>query len=100
MAARDDEDRHWLSPREEALLQRAVERAVADTLLKMGVKSTDAADVLELQRDFRFVREFRTSSEKMGKQAVWVAVSTFIVGGLSALWLGVQAALRNFPPGN
>lgn len=75
----------------ERVAEEAAQRAVKETLLKLGV---DSDDPLEVQRDFQHLREWRTSINTVKKQGLVTAVGIITAGILGAAWL----AFKGPPP--
>ncbi len=66
---------------------------VRATLVELGLNVSDARGVTEAQADFAFLRRQRRASERVSLAVKAAAVTTFIGGLMTVLWLGVKAAL-------
>lgn len=66
---------------------------VRATLVELGLNVSDARGVTEAQADFAFLRRQRRASERVSLVVKAAAVTTFIGGLMTVLWLGVKAAL-------
>jgi hypothetical protein len=69
-----------------------VRRTVKETLLSMGI---DAADPIEMQRDFQTLRDWRRASTSIRTKALLTAVGLLAAGILGALWIGVKSVLKS-----
>lgn len=70
-----------------------VEEAVRQTLLKLGVDVSSPEAVLEAQRDFKHLRDWRKTVETMNLRLVFLMVSTAFAGVGVAAWHGLKAML-------
>jgi len=71
------------------IAREAADRAVTDTLQRLGI---DEHDWRETQQDLAYLRRFRTGSERVGS---WVTKSTIsiLVGGIAwAIWEAIKAS--------
>lgn len=71
-------------------LQSLMRETIVQTLTSCGV---DLSEPIELQADFRFVRDWRRSTESIRGKAILAAVGLLVVGLLGVLWLGFKALL-------
>lgn len=84
-----------------AVIEAAAERTAALTaektmqkmLIALGVDATEADDILEMQADFRFVRNLRKSTEAVKQKALRTAV-----GVLVATFIGVMLLKFGWKP--
>ena len=77
-----------LTPDEARTIARAAAKeAVHETLELLGM---DVNDPREAQRDFAFVRSWRTSSEAVKRQGLLAAVTVLIAGILGLIWMAVK----------
>lgn len=72
----------------DAELRRLVSETVAETLLKMGL---DTSDPLELQRDMQHLRQWRESVETVKKQGLITAVGIITAGIIGLIWLSIKS---------
>lgn len=72
-------------------LEDLIEKTVNQTLVKLGV---DPEDPLEVQRDFKFVRDWRKSSEAVKRKALLAAVGIVVTGAIGAILVGIRHALH------
>lgn len=71
----------------EAELKTIVKEAVKETLVQLGV---DAADPIEMQRDFAHLRYWRESTDK-AKQHGFIALIVILVTGTAGLiWAAIK----------
>lgn len=61
-------------------------------LVELGI---DVADPIEVQKDLAFLREHRLTSEKMGLVVKVTAISIFLTGIVSMIYVGVKTSLGN-----
>ena len=66
---------------------------VRATLVELGLNVGDARGVTEAQADFAFLRLQRRASERVTLFVKAAAVTTFVGGLMTMLWVGVKAAL-------
>jgi hypothetical protein len=66
----------------------------ANTLEVLSAFGLDITRPQELQRDFQFVRTWRTTSESIRGKALCTAVGIVITGALAALWLGIKSIIQ------
>lgn len=65
-----------------------VQETVDSTLRRIGF---EPGDLQGIQRDVHFLRQLRETHELVKHKSLLVLVSTLIVAGLSALWIGLKA---------
>ncbi len=70
----------------EALLEKTVRR----TLVSIGI---DVDHPVEMQRDFNFVREWRSSVKAIRRNSILTAIGVVVTGSLGLLWLGINSFL-------
>ena len=73
-----------------AQLKEIVAEGVQETFIQLGL---DHENPLEMQRDFQYLREWRTASEKIKTQGIYTIVAIIITGLFGALWVGVKHIL-------
>ena len=71
-------------------LKEIVSEGVHETFTKLGL---DHENPLAMQRDFRYLREWRLASEKIKTQGLMVIIGIIITGLCGALWLGFKQIL-------
>jgi hypothetical protein len=69
-----------------------VQETVKTTLLSMGI---DAADPIEMQRDFQTLRDWRRASTAIRSKGLMTLVGILAAGLLGALWIGVKSVLKS-----
>jgi hypothetical protein len=62
-----------------------IKETVDETLIRLGVASDDP---LDMQRDFQFLREFRTSTEKIKSKGILAAIGLIVAALLGVAWVG------------
>ena len=65
----------------------AADRAVERTLLSLGV---DIREPIEAQKDFAALREWRESAALVKRWTVRAALTVFVGGVVSAIWIGFK----------
>lgn len=70
-----------------------IEEAVRQTLLKLGVDVSTPEAVLDAQRDFKHLRDWRKTVETMNLRLLFVLLSTAAAGFGVAFWHGLKALL-------
>ena len=71
-------------------IESTVKNAVAEALESYGFETSDKK---ETQADFRHLRRWRKSVERIEAVGWSVAIGTIVSGVLGALWLGIKTAL-------
>lgn len=71
-------------------LQEIVAESVQETFTQLGL---DHENPLEMQRDFQYLREWRTASEKIKTQGIYTIVAIIITGLFGAVWVGIKHIL-------
>jgi hypothetical protein len=69
---------------------KAAQTAVKETLTKLGV---DHDDPLEMQADFRWVRDFRKTSAEMRNKSLLALIGILVTGSAAAFWLGLKSQI-------
>jgi len=69
-------------------------KIVRACLRELGI---DAADPLETQADFAFLRRQRLASERLGMAARLALVGVLVSGAAGALWAGIRHAFHQPP---
>ena len=59
---------------------KAADRAVKETLLLMGIDTTNSKSFLDMQNDFRYLREARLGKEEFLNKSKWAVLGVFIAG--------------------
>jgi hypothetical protein len=75
-------------------IRAIVRQAVRDTLIELGVDTSDNQAMLAMQQDFAFLRKQRLMAELIGRQTRIALIGALIAGLLAALWAGVKWNLR------
>jgi hypothetical protein len=74
-------------------VKRVAKETVKEFLVALGVNAGDGASMLELQKDFAFVREIRLSRAAL-QAKVWMTIIGFAVTGIVAgFWSYVVSAV-------
>lgn len=72
-------------------VKNIVSEAVAETLAKLGVESSDHK---EMQADFAHLRRWRKSVEQAQGYTFKTVITVIVTGLLGAIWLGVQTLMH------
>ena len=72
-------------------MRTMIKTTVRETLVQLGV---DATDPIEAQRDFQFLRDWRTTTESVRGKAIFTAVGLIVVGLIGVIWLGIKSVIR------
>lgn len=67
-----------------------VRKTVKETLYSLGI---DAADPIEMQRDFQTLRDWRRASSSVRAKGTMTAIAIITAGVMGALWIGVKSVL-------
>lgn len=89
MTKDDDGDMHLSAP-----AKALVQATVMETLLSLGIDVSSPGAVLELQKDFAQLRNWRQASAQLGGRAGIAAIGTVMAGLLGAALLGIQQMIR------
>jgi hypothetical protein len=82
-----------MTPDEISALARAAAReAVGELLLALGVDSSQPHQVLEMQRDFAYVRSWRQSIELVRNKSLATAVLIVVTGFMGLIWLTLKGS--------
>lgn len=73
--------------------QTLIRDTVRQTLLELGLNIERPGDIIELQKDFQHLRNWRKSVETLGLRGVLFALGVFISGALGAFLLGIKNIL-------
>lgn len=71
----------------EAEVRKLVADTVAETLLRLGVDTTDP---VELQKDMAHLREWRQSVQTVKRQSLITAIGILTVGVLGLIWAAIS----------
>jgi hypothetical protein len=69
-------------------LKLLVRQTVSETLISLGI---DHNDPIEMQADFRHLREWRRSVNSVKRYGFMTAVGVVITGLLGAIWVGLRS---------
>lgn len=67
-----------------------VQVTVKETLTSMGI---DAADPIEMQRDFQTLRDWRNASRAIRSKGMMTLIAILTAGTLGAIWIGVKSVI-------
>lgn len=71
-----------------------VKHVVAETLLSLGLITQEPEAIVELQKDFRHLREWRKTSETIQRNSLWFVISSALAGTLGLIWVGFTSLFR------
>lgn len=67
-----------------------IQKTVKETLYSIGI---DAADPIEMQRDFQTLRDWRRASTSVRAKGTMTIIAIITAGIMGALWIGVKNVL-------
>lgn len=70
-------------------LKAIVSEAVAETLIKLGI---DTSDPVELQKDMAHLRAWRESVATVKRQSLMTAVGILVAGALGLMYLAMKGS--------
>jgi hypothetical protein len=76
----------------EHIASASADAAVRKLFLTMGVDTSDDKAMLEMQRDFAHVRNWRRSVERVRRQTLIVAVGVIVSGILGAIYMAFRGS--------
>lgn len=71
----------------EAEIRKIVAEAVKETMLTMGI---DTSEPIELQRDMQHLRQWRESITTVKRQGLITAMGILTAGIIGAIWLAIK----------
>lgn len=75
----------------EAQLRSIIRESVQETLVSIGI---DAADPIEMQKDFQHLREWRMTTDSVKRKGIMTIVGILVAGGCAALWMGFKNSIK------
>ncbi len=72
----------------EAIAKRAAKEALVEFFVALGVDISKPADVLEMQRDFQHLRDWRVGVETVKAKGLIAAIGIVATGLLAMLYSG------------
>lgn len=76
-----------LTPLQKEELRVLVAESVKQTLVQIGIASSDP---IEMQKDMLHLREWRKSMEAVKTKSFLTLITIAITGALAALWVGLK----------
>ena len=73
------------------LVRTAAREAVHEMLIAVGVDASNPAAVIEMQKDFQSLREWRQSLESVKRHGLLTAIGVVVVGILGMIWMNLGA---------
>ena len=73
-------------------LQDVVRTAVQETLISIGV---DSSDPLKVQQDLAFLRDLRQAHATVKSKGILILVGLFLSSVTAAMWIGIKSALQH-----
>lgn len=70
-----------------------VQEAVHETLMGLGVNVSTPTAVIEMQRDFQHLRDWRKTTERVRTRGILVMAGLLVSGLCAALWLGFKSMI-------
>lgn len=68
-------------------IDTVVEKTVRETLLTMGI---DTSDPIEMQRDFQALRDWRNSLNAIRSKGLMTLVGAVVLGAAGLIWVGIK----------
>lgn len=75
-----------------AIAREAAREAVSETFLALGIPTETPDAVIEAQRDFQFVRDFRRSTDAVKRQGLLTATILLVSGLAGLIWMTIRGA--------
>lgn len=88
MSSGDDQQKIELTKSE---LRELVRETVNETLTSLGVQHDSP---LEMQRDFRYLREWRMTTDRVKIKTIVTIIVTVTSGAIAAIWMGLKTILN------
>jgi hypothetical protein len=74
----------------ERIATESARKALNEMFVKMGVNVQDPDALLEMQADFKHIRRWRNSTERLHDTSLGAAIIVVTTGILGAIWLALQ----------
>ena len=75
-------------------IDETVERSVRQTLLQIGIVTTNDADMRETQKDFAYLRDLRLGSSAMKNKGILAIIGIVITAIATLIWFGLNAMIH------
>lgn len=79
----------------EAISKKVAREVLHEMLLLSGVNTEDAAGVIDIQKDFQYLREARQGRDEFIKKGKWALITVFGTGALAILVKGLVAWVQS-----
>lgn len=76
-------------------IDAVVERAVRQTLLQLGIVTTNDSDMRETQKDFAYLRDLRIGSQAMKNKGILAVIGVVVTALATLIWLGLNAIFNS-----
>ena len=80
----------------EQIVRAGVKQGVEETFLTTGIDVSTPEAVIQVQRDFQYMRRLRRTAENVQKWSTKVVVTTIVAAMLAAVWAGFGESIRRF----
>lgn len=68
----------------------AAKEAVREMMVMMGVDTSDPKSLIDMQKDFAQLRDWREAKETIRDKGLAAAVAVIVAGALGAMWLFIK----------
>jgi len=69
------------------IARTAAREAVRETMLALGVDTSNPAAIIEIQRDFQSLRDWRRSMQAVKRQGLISAIGVLVVGIMGLIYM-------------
>ena len=72
----------------EIIAKKAAKEVLHEMFLLAGVNTSESSNIIDLQKDFQYLRDAREGKDELIKKGKWAVVAVFITGTLALLLKG------------
>lgn len=84
-----------MSPANPDNLEEIIERAITRAFLQIGIASSDGKEIIELQKDFSYLRDLRLGAQAIKSKGLLAAVGIIITVISTLIFFGVQFFIQH-----
>lgn len=84
-----------MSPPNPDNLEEIIERAITRAFLQIGIASSDGREIIELQKDFSYLRDLRLGAQAIKSKGLLAAVGIIITVISTLIFFGVQFFIQH-----
>lgn len=84
-------------------LDNVIDRAIIRAFLQIGIASSDGKEIIELQKDFSYLRDLRLGAQAIKSKGLLAVVGIIITVISTLIFFGVQFFIQHggsAPPGH